>query len=52
MLGQRPVAGLASNHHMLTKLFLIHDVSMASLAGIVPGKRNRPGRDLADRGPR
>ena len=49
MLGQGPVASLASDHHMLAQLFLIHDVGMAGLAGLVPGKRNRPGRDLADR---
>jgi hypothetical protein len=51
VLGQSPVASLASNHHMLTKLFLIHDVGMAGLADIVPGERNRPGRDLANRMP-
>ncbi len=49
VLGQGPVASLASDNHMLAKLFLIHDVGMAGLAGVVPGKRNRSGRDLADR---
>jgi len=48
VLGQGPVAGLASDNHMLAKFFLIHDVGMAALAGVVPGKRNRPGRDLTD----
>jgi hypothetical protein len=51
VLGQGSVASLASNHHMLAKFFLIQHVGMAGFAGIVPGKRNRPGRDLADRRP-
>ena len=51
MLGLGPVASLASHNHMLAKFFLIHDVGMAGLAGFVPGKRNRPRRDLADRCP-
>jgi hypothetical protein len=49
MLGQGSVASLASDHHMLALLFLIHHVGMAGLAGIVAGKGNRPGRDLGDR---
>src|SRR5208282_2459521 len=49
MLGQGPVASLASDDHMLAQFFLIHNIGMAGLAGVVAGKRNRPGRDLADR---
>ena len=48
VLGQGPVAGLASDNHMLAKFFLVHDLSVATLAGVVPGKRDRPGRDLTD----
>ena len=51
VLRQGPVASLASDNHMLAKLFLIHDVGMAGLAGIMPGKRNRPRRNFADRRP-
>ena len=49
VLGQGPVASLASDNHMLAKLFLIHDVGMTGLARAVPGKRNRSRGDLADR---
>ena len=49
MLRQRPVAGFARYNHMLAKLFLLHDVGVAGFTGLVPGKRNRPGRDLAYR---
>ena len=49
VLGQGPVASLASDNHVLAKLFLIDDVGMASLARAVPGKRNRSRGDLADR---
>ncbi|MGB7599687.1 MAG: hypothetical protein WBM24_05250 [Candidatus Sulfotelmatobacter sp.] len=42
------MASLARDYHMLTKLFLIYDLGMAGLAGIVPRKRNRPRRDLTD----
>ena len=45
----RPVASLTGDHYMFAKSFLIHDVGMASLAGVVPSKRDRPRRDLADR---
>ena len=48
MLGLRSVASLASNHHVLTQLFLIYHIGMATFAGIVPGKRHRPGRGLSD----
>jgi hypothetical protein len=48
VLGQSPVASLARDYHMLAKLFLIHDLGVAGLAGIVPCKRNRPRRDLTD----
>jgi hypothetical protein len=51
VLGQSPVARLASDYHMFAKLFLVRDVGMASLADIVPGERNRPRRDLTDRRP-
>ena len=51
MLSQSPVASLASNHHMLAQFFLLQDVGMAGLAGIVPGKCNRPGCHLANRMP-
>lgn len=51
VLGQSPVTSLASDYHMFAKLFLIRDVGMAGLADIVPGERNRPGRDLANRLP-
>ena len=47
----RPVASLASHDRMLAKFFLIHHVGVAGLAGVVPGKRNRPRRDLSDRRP-
>jgi len=36
---------------MLAKFLLIHDVSVASLAGVVPRKRDRSGCDLTDRQP-
>jgi hypothetical protein len=51
MLSLGPVASLTSDHYMLAKSFLIDDVGVAAFAGLVPGKRNRPGRDLADCGP-
>ncbi len=49
VLGQGSVTSLASDHHMLAQLFLFHHVGMAGLAGLVPRKRDRSGRDLADR---
>jgi len=48
--GLGPVASLAGNHNVLAEFLLIHNVAMAGLAGVMPGKRDRPGRDLADRG--
>lgn len=51
VLGQGPVASLASKNHVLAKLFLIDDVGMASFTRGVPGKRNRARGDLADRRP-
>lgn len=49
MLGQRSMASLARNDHMLALLFLICDVGVAGLANIVAGKGCRPGCDLRDR---
>ncbi len=51
MLGLGPVTSLASYHHMLAKFFLIHNVGVAGLADLMPGKRNLPRGDLADRRP-
>jgi len=48
MLGLGPVAGLTSDHHVLAQLLLIHDVGVAALAGVVPGKRYRTRGVLAD----
>jgi len=42
------MARLASDHYVLTLLFLSHNVAMAGLASIVTGKGDRPGRRLSD----
>ena len=43
------VAGFARNDDVLALLFLIDDVGVAGLTGIVAGEGNRPARDLGDR---
>jgi hypothetical protein len=46
VLGQRSVAGFAIHLRMLTEVFLVKDVDMAGLAGLMAGEFNRPGRDF------
>lgn len=46
--GERSVAGLARNYHVFTQLFLIYHVGVASLADLVPGKRNRASGNLGN----
>jgi len=46
--GLGSVAGFASDDHMLTLLFLINDVGMAGLAGVVAGKGNGPSGGFSD----
>ncbi len=48
VLALRPVAGFAGNVGMAAELFLIDDVGVASLAGVMPGKNRRAGSNLAD----
>ena len=46
--GKRSMAGLAGNYYVPAQLFLIDDVGVASLAGLVSGKRNRTCRNLGN----
>jgi len=49
MLGQGPVASLASDHDMLAQLLLIGDVGVTSFAGVVTGECDGPSGHLAKR---
>lgn len=46
VLGQRSVAGLAIHLRMPASVFLVKDVDMAGLAGLMASELNRPGRDF------
>jgi hypothetical protein len=46
--GKWSVAGLTRNYNMLAQFFLIYDLSVASFADLVSGKRNRTSRNLSN----
>src|SRR6266568_1753836 len=48
VVGERSMASLAWNHDVLTQLFLVYDLSVATLADLVSRKRNWTSRDLGD----
>ncbi len=48
VVGKCSMASLTRNHGVLTQLFLVYDLGVATLADLVSSKSNRTSRDLGD----